>query len=265
MIPDKETRDIQAYLNDTLPQVRRDKFELRLQNEPEFKARFEELKPILETIEDIQYANRIREIVEEAKKNEPGGNLILLDGLDEENKIAATKRKPKFNKFFQYGIAASLFLILSGIVWYDSTSNLRIYDDNYSPQAKYSGSKIEECPDNTSLNLYYSTDYISFFEILKKKPETPCINYYIGLCYLEFKQYTNAEPLFLKGVSSDDVYVKQSSEWYLGLTYIKLNELEKAKTLFQKIVTESEHQYNSSAKIVLNDLKKKPLLFRLNF
>lgn len=41
MLPDKETRDIQAYLDDTLPPLRREKFELRLKNDPDFKARFD--------------------------------------------------------------------------------------------------------------------------------------------------------------------------------------------------------------------------------
>jgi hypothetical protein len=264
MLPDKETRDIQAYLDDTLPQTRRDKFEQRLQTDPAFKARFEELKPIIETIEDIQYENRIREIIGEIKSNESDGNITPIVGLMKGNSIAASRSKPLFWKFLLYGIAASLFLVI-GIGWYDSTIYDRIYNSTYMPQPKYSGSNIDNCPDNNTLNLYYSANYKTFFEVIKKKPETSCFNYYKGLCYLEFHEYNNAKSYFLKGTTSNDTYIKQSSEWYLGLTYIKLNDIRNAKILFQKIINESEHQYSSTAKSILKELEEKPILFRLNF
>ena len=249
MLPDKDTRDIQAYLDDTLPQVRRDKFELRLQNDLEFKARFEELKPILETIGDIQYENRIRKIVEEIGQTKPEIRPIK-------------KIQSPYVRIFQY-VAAACILLFLGIVWYDSTSNNRLYSEYYNPETAFRGNTIEGCPDENTLNLYYKKEYNNFLNATEKSPQTLCTNYYKGLCLLELSEIEKAKCLFSTGINSDDIYIKQSSEWYLALSLIKLGEEQKAIEMLQKIINIKGHQYEVVAKNLLLELQKKPILFRV--
>jgi tetratricopeptide (TPR) repeat protein len=256
MIPDKETRDIQAYLRGTLPKIRREKFELKLQNDPEFEAKVNELRPIFETLEDISTETKIKEIIINQNEIEP---------LEENQKEMSPKKiKPLFQRVFQYSAAACVLLLL-GVVWYDSTSSSRLYGEYYKPESVGRSGNFNDCPDKISLSLYYQKAFQSFLESIEKMPSTPCNAYYKGLCYLEFNNQSKAIALFKQATLSNDNYIKQSSEWYLGLALIKNNEEGKAKDVFQQILKTPEHQYEMNAKELVVKLDKEPFLFRIRF
>jgi tetratricopeptide (TPR) repeat protein len=276
MIPDKETRDIQAYLNDTLPQIRRDKFELRLQNEPEFKARFEELKPILETIEDIQYENRIREIVEEIKKNESDGNLIPSVASNPSDKMAAMQSKTSFKKFFQYAIAASLFLIV-GVFEYqveheatiskELSENLSIREFEDEKNA-VKGGNDNNCPNEETLNFYYKGEYQTFLAKLSKQVESSCNTYYTGLCLLRLNKIDDAIKSLekvKKSTASDDTYLREAAEWNLCLAFLKKNEKQKTINELDKIIKTSDHNFEIKARELSDSLKKSYIFYNLRF
>jgi hypothetical protein len=256
MIPDKETRDIQAYLRGTLPKIRREKFELKLQNDPDFEAKVNELRPIFETLEDISTETKIKEIVTNQKVVEP-----VKENKEE---TPPKKIKPLFQRVFQYAAAACVLLLL-GVVWYDSTSSSRLYDEYYHAESEGRSNNLDDCPDKISMSLYYQKAYQSFLETTSKQPLTPCLAYYKGLCYLETNEGVKAIGLFKQGLQSTDNYIKQSSEWYLGLALIKNNEESKAKDVFQQILKTPEHQYEINAKELVVKLDKEPFLFRIRF
>lgn len=253
MIPDKETRDIQAYLRGTLPKVRREKFEQRLLTDTVFAQKYNELKPILETLLDIQQEQGIKAILIESEETPfeeepPVKEPILL-----------------FKKVTQYAIAASLLLLL-GTVWYDSTYNSRLYDDFYEAENKRArGVSLEGCPDTITISLYYQKSYVEMLAVLNKQPESPCSAYYKGLCYLGLKDEVKAIPLFKQAQLSNNKFIKNSADWYMSLAYLKNDEEEKAKKVLEQILKTNEHQYELRAKDLKIKLEKEPILHRIRF
>jgi hypothetical protein len=250
MIPEKEIRDIQAYLRGTLPKIRKEKFESRLQTDTDFRIKFEEMKPIIETLSDLQTEQKIRELIE-LRKNEK------IDDIQPTKKIQFL-----YSKTLKYAAAACVILFL-GIIWYDSTSHIRLYDEYYTPENAFRSNSMSGCPDESKLNLYYKKEYTEFLASIEKEPKTLCIYYYEALGSLELNNPEKAQTLFLKSINAQDNYIKQSSEWYLALTYLKKNEDQKSINILQKIINSNGHQYETMAKTLLDELNAKPVLFRI--
>jgi hypothetical protein len=254
MIPDKETRDIQAYINDTLPQSRRAAFELKLQNSPELKQRVEELRPIFEVFEEMKMEDKISEII---KKDE-----IQEITKDEGITKPITKLQPRFGNIFKYAIAASLLIFL-GITWYDLTLSSRLYQEFYTSELESSrGKESGICPEEKAMNLYYQKNYQSFLQTLDKQADSPCNNYYKGVAFLGLESSQKAVEYLSKATLSDEVIIKQKAEWYLALAYLKNKEADKSKLQLLKIINTPEHQYRNLAKDLTVQLENKPLLFK---
>nr|WP_295931875.1 hypothetical protein [uncultured Dyadobacter sp.] len=256
MIPDKETRDIQAYFRDALPKSRREKFEERMQNDQAFKARVEGLRPILETLEDMETAGRIKEMIESAE---------AADGEEEEHKIRPLWRKMRY-------LAAACVIFLLGVFIRDTTLDLRTYNAVYNPvEGATRGEAIDECPDLTIMRLYYKGQdqmeaYQAVIDSLDKKPQGPCFDFYKGMSYLGLENPSKAIPLLLSASKSVDDGLRQNAEWYLSVAYLGDHQKENARALLEKIVSGGgEHRYRSHAGNLLSDLDKKPLLFRFQF
>ena len=253
MIPDKETRDIQAYLRGTLPKIRREKFEQRLLTDTVFAQKYNDLKPIFETLLDIQQEQGIKAILEESEETQ----------FEEEPPV----KEPisLFKRVTQYAIAASVLLLL-GTVWYDSTYNSRLYDSFYESEKEGTrGVLSEECPDTITISLYYQKKYIEMLDVLNKQPASPCSAYYKGLCYLELEDGVKAISLFKQAQSSNNKFIKNSADWYMSLAYLKNDEEEKAKEVLEQILKTNEHQYELRAKDLKIKLEKEPFLFRIRF
>ncbi len=254
MIPDKETRDIQAYINDTLPQSRRAAFELKLQNNPELKQRLEVLRPIFEVFEEMKMEDKIREIIKKDEIQEVPKEEVITKPI--------TKLPPRFGNIFRYAIAASLLIFL-GITWHDFTLSSRLYQEFYTTELEGSrGKEIGNCPDTKTLDLFYQKKYQSFLQTLDKQADSPCNSYYTGVAFLELESSQKAVEYLFKATLSDEKIIKQKAEWYLALAYLKNKEANKAKTLLQKIIKTPEHQYENIAKDLMNQLQNKPLLFK---
>lgn len=252
MIPDKDTRDIQAYSKGLLPRIRREKFEERLQNDAEFKAKYEELNPILEALEDIDVEEKLKVIIARKKDNERE-----IVSLTQEKKTTSLP----IQRITNYALAASI-MILIGIFWHDFTMNSRAYGKFYEPETDgIRGNEAANCPAKTTLNLYYQRNYKALLDLLEKQPITPCNEYYKGLCYMEMKDFLKAILSFTETIKTPEQSTKQRAEWYLGLAFLKNNEPEKAKEMMVKILNTPEHQYEVLAKDLMAELEKKPILF----
>ena len=252
MIPDKDTRDIQAYSKGLLPRIRREKFEERLQSDAEFKAKYEELNPILQALEDIDVEEKLKTIITRKKENER--EIVSLTEEKKDNYLP-------IQKIISYGLAASI-MVLIGIFWHDSTMNSRAYSKFYEPEnSVVRGNEITNCPDKATLELYYQRNYKALLDNLEKQPSAPCNEYYKALCYLEMKDFPKAILSFKEATKTSELPTKQRAEWYLGLAFLKNDEPEKAKEMMVKIMNTPEHQYETLAKDLVEELNKKPILF----
>jgi hypothetical protein len=269
MLPDKETRDIRAYLNNTLPPNRRENFELRLLNEPDFKARFEELKPILETIEDIRWEKRVQEIIKSNIEEPP---------LSEPNSPGTIKVSfwQKLKPTVRYAAAACVVLML-GFIGYqnnhekdynNSRADKDLEQSKESEKYNLKGDVGNNCPDEKTLNIYISGNYDLFFKTISKQSESSCFAYYKGMCLLRMNSSENAIPFLEKVEKATDIdenYIKDSAEWHLCLAYLKNNDKKEAIDELNKILQTPDHQFQNQAKSLLDSLKKEYILFDLRF
>lgn len=255
MIPDKETRDIQAYFRDTLPKGRRQKFEERLQNDQAFRARVEELRPIFETLEGVETANRIKGIIEGTD----------ADAEEEQQKVRPLWRRMQY-------LAAACVLLLVGVFIRDTTLDLRTFNGAYSPVAGASrGETTEECPDLDIMKLYYQGQdrteaYQTVLDSLDKYPSGPCFDFYKGMSYLGLGNASGAVPLLLSATQSADDELRQNAEWYLSIAYVRDHKKAEAQVLLGKIISGAgEHKHRNDAESLKSSLDKKPLMFHFQF
>lgn len=251
MIQDKDTRDMQAYVRGLLTSIRREKFEARLQDDLAFKAKFEEMLPIIEVFDEMHLEGQI------------STRVLKDDFISRENDIPNDniKRLP-FLRIVQFAAAASV-MILIGIYWHDTTIDSRAYNSQYQAITGISaGSTNDECPNQDLLNLYFDKKYQLLLDSLSKKSQLPCVEFYKGMCYLGLEDASKAIPLISMGLRSEDLDIKQKAEWYLALAYLKNREGDRAKAQLRKIIeTTQQHRYKPFANDLMLELNKKPILF----
>jgi hypothetical protein len=255
MIQDKDTRDMQAYVRGLLTSIRREKFEERLQNDLDFKAKFDEMRPIIEVSDSMHLEGQISK------------RVLKDDFISSEKEIPTDNlKKLLFSRIVQFAAAASV-MILIGIFWHDSTMDSRAYDSQYQAITGISaGLTNDECPNQDLLNLYFNKKYQPLLDSLSKKPPLPCVSFYVGMSYLGLEDADKAIPLLSEGIQSKDPDIKQKAEWYLTLAYLKNHERDKAKAQLGKIIeTTQQHRYKPFANELLVELNKKPILFHFNF
>jgi hypothetical protein len=118
MITDKDIRDIQAYNKGLLPPHREERFKERLINDPELKAKFDELNPMLRALEEINFENKIREII--TKK------VIDYEPVMQEM-IAPQKVVPIYKRMWVYVAAACVVVFV--VVGIDYRKNLKLREE----------------------------------------------------------------------------------------------------------------------------------------
>lgn len=262
MLPDKETRDIQAYLDDTLPPLRREKFELRLKNDPDFKARFDEMKPILETIEDIQLENDIKEIIERLEVEvEPG---IVNEPV--------RKLRPDYFSIFRYASAACVIALIGFTTYeikHESDIALSLAAEKFEQESYATKGDVGNgCPDDKTLEIFYSGKYDSFLKTIQKQPESTCTAYFKGMSFMALNNTNEAIAMFKKAKEStsiDEMYYKHSAEWNLCLAFLKNNEKREAIEMLNNILKTPDHQFGIQAGDLLKTLKKELIFYNLRF
>jgi hypothetical protein len=116
MITDKDIRDIQAYNKGLLPPHREERFKERLLTEPDFKSKFDELNPMLNALEEINFENKIREII--TKK------VIDYEPVMQEM-IAPQKVVPIYKHMWLYVAAACVLILVVIGIDYNKNQKLR--------------------------------------------------------------------------------------------------------------------------------------------
>ncbi|MEM6725854.1 MAG: tetratricopeptide repeat protein [Bacteroidota bacterium] len=70
--------------------------------------------------------------------------------------------------------------------------------------------------------------------LLKDKPQSDTLNYFLGVSHLAIGAAENAEPHFKVVIKQDDSVFKSDAHWYYGLTLIQLGRLNAAKETLQQ-------------------------------
>lgn len=243
MLPDKEYRDMEAYINDLLPRQRKERFEEKLKNDPAFKARFEELYPVITGLSDLAEEKQMRDLVTAEPTAVP--------------KMRMWKTLPRF--------AAAAIVILVSIVAWDSSQSFRLFNNRNKPLLGIRSAVNEECPTPEVLKIYQEdADYKQFLTRLESFNPTPCISLYKGLAYLGLGNYKEAVPFLEAARSAEDKETRNNADWYLAVANIRIDEKISMKIL-EEIINTPGHQYGNPAKSLLTELQKKPILFKIKF
>ncbi|GAB3926046.1 hypothetical protein [Larkinella terrae] len=233
MASDKETRDILAYLNDTLPSNRRAAFEARLQSDPALQKRVASFQKVetslahLATLEQLRQSKKERVLVEQAW----------------------------ISKRLIYQIAASIVLVLAGWGAYrlSLNSNQDLYDDFYQPDLGTRGEAA--CPEaiDAVIELRRNKEYEQALAALEKVPNQSlaCVSYQRGLIQLELSEPEKAVASFQEAMKSDIPTIRQQSEWHLCLAYLLTDDREQLKPLLRKIAAEPNHTSRQAAQRLL--------------
>lgn len=109
-----------------------------------------------------------------------------------------------------------------------------------------------------AIQLYDKGNYleaiIRFDAILKSDATNTAAHFFIGVSYIETKEYSKAIDNLNFVVTQNDTAFVEHAEWYLSLCYIKMNQMNKAMNLLHKIANGTTF-YKVMASDVLHKMK----------
>lgn len=224
---------IENYLNGKLDSKDLQEFEQRLQTEPEFKAKVEEIKSVLIGIETQALKEQLHVFHED------------IDTKTTNSKIHNIKAHT-FN--WKRLLIAAALIIAAGSFWFlNENSNERLYAKYFSPDPGLptTMSSTADYEFYEAMVNYKQGDYktaISKWETLQvKKPQNDTLNYFIGVAHLANKNEESAIS-FLEKVSKNPEFVfVNDAYYYLGLAYLKTENIDKAKASLQNSTLENSH------------------------
>lgn len=133
----------------------------------------------------------------------------------------------------------------------------KLFDQYYTPDAIFTArtnQNSENLKLTAGLQKFQKQEYSEAILLLKNISNNIVSDYYLGISYIETKQFSLAKNAFSSITSKESNLFSEQAEWYKGLCLLKLKELPAAKKLFTSIRTSSSI-YNQNAKEILIELK----------
>ncbi len=168
---------------------------------------------------------------------------------------------------FLLAIAASIILFIGLPVTFHlnqvSRTSALVYEQYFTPYPyllhERSIPDDDSALDSKAMYFYNNRNYSEAAVIMEKNSmdslPNPIQNLYLGVCYMEMKQYENAIRIFEDIISKDQNFTYNQARWFLGLTYLKLNKRSKATE--QLIILQSDScLYTKQAIEILKKLKQ---------
>ena len=217
-----------AYHNDELEASAKSEFELRLEQDENFKLSYSLYLQTVEAIELTALKEEVKSIIQSQNRN--AGYQIY------------------------YRIAAIiLFVFLVGIIWFITKpiDTEDIYSEFYLPFP--AEQQVRGAPGATEngMQYYRGGNYTKALEYFIENEDGPSdqMSLYIANCYLQLNEPDLAISSLEPSLSSQSNTIKQHAEWYLLLAHLKLEKLENVKTLAKQM--ENDHLYSSNAREIL--------------
>lgn len=190
-------------------------FNLKLENNPEFKAQVEDVRILLTGIEVQSLKEQLDEFHKEIPLRKLEPNTSRLRSLD----------------FKKWAVAAVLILSVGGFWFFNQNTNDKLYAKYFTPDPG-----LPTTMSNSANYSFYDAmvdykqgDYksaIQKWEALNSKNDT--VNYFLGVSHLALKNQDNAIAFLEKSIQDSDFSLASEANFYLGLAYLKDNQIEKA-------------------------------------
>lgn len=174
-----------------------------------------------------------------------------------------------------YAIAASVVLLLGVGLWNvlgdSGLSNEELAATYYEAPNYAEFRNAAELPDGATgmdlepafeegLNALQTNDFEkavqAFTQIPETSPRYEQVQFYLGHCHYQLKNYENASIALQLAANGNDVKVKDEAEWYLIVNWIASDQKdEQFQTLLNKIAEDEGHSFERKAKKLIKDLK----------
>jgi len=179
------------------------------------------------------------------------------------NSKSAVIRQLRIGKKVFAVAAIILILIVSSVIFRNLTpnSNKEIFVSYYHPYSydnvtpRIAGKSNEI---NKAIGLYNTGNYkdaVSLFQdIIKANPKNKAAHFFMGISFLELKDFDKATENLLFVINQKDIFYAKHAEWYLALCYLVMGQTNNASTMLCRVAV-SENSYKSNALEILKKLK----------
>ncbi|KPQ12966.1 MAG: hypothetical protein HLUCCX10_14450 [Algoriphagus marincola HL-49] len=228
-ISQEEFEKFESYILGNMEAHEKAEFEKILASDKAFAQKLEEIKVILEGVEEAAFRKNLDRIYQELEAKSPDSNETRKS-VDKEKTI---KLSP-WNFIF---IAASLFLAIGVVVWlflFQSDPSERLFMSYYKadPGLLTAMSSAISYEFDRGMVDYKSANYqeaINRWEkLIEDKPESDTLQFFLGSSYLALKKTDPAIFYFDAVISNENSSFQKDAIWYLGLTYVLEGKKDKA-------------------------------------
>lgn len=239
-ISQEQLEEIESYLNDTLPDERREQFENKMNSDSEFRLLVEDVKELLLGVESVSLRNKLDDFHDE---------MVPVHTLDPQP--AQTSNRSKSDRFRIFRMVAAAAVIISlGVFWFASqgSPSEKLFAKHFSPDPGLPTTmgSAQNFEFYDAMVNYKQGDYnkaIQKWEALRaSKIKNDTLHYFLGVAHLangnENEAIGRLKELFENNTNS----FKQETAYYLGLAYLKAGNVEDAKKYLTFSETESGDQ-----------------------
>ena len=236
---------IEKYLEGRLTEKERKKFDQLYKENKEFKEEVDFEEYVARTLQDediIQFREKIAETMKKRKREYYYGWI--------------NKATMKYA-----AIVVTVFALGFGAinVFEKDYSNNDLFNKYYSSEqvniSRSSNANIVE-----AVRYYQSGQYVNaidqFKDLLEKDASNIAVRFYLGVSYVETKNFNKAIESFRYIISDQDNLYIEHAEWYLGLCYLKNEEMDKAINQFTIIAESEDNYYSKKAQNLLSKIDK---------
>lgn len=249
----KDLEQLVQYLDGELNEYEKQQLIEKLKNDPSLREKLNIIKDI-----DLLLGDRHLESLEESLKEieaQHKGEHALIPSISAPKKLLWLK-------------AAALIIILVSAASYfvfHFSNTPKNPDDLFAayyekmPADFTTRSQDTQQDDfNSAIKLYNENDYsqaiVGLNKVIQKDQSNNAAQLFLGICYIETKQFEGAAAQFEKVIKKHDPLFEEHAEWYLALSYIKTNKPGLAKPLLSKLVN-SKAFYAKQASDLLKKLE----------
>lgn len=234
-ISQEEFEKFERYILGHMEAKERIAFENTIASDKVLSQKLDDMKVILEGVEEAAFRNNLDEIHQELEKetSEP----------KEPKKPAEKVDNVKLFPWKSFSIAASLLLITGFFAWlllFRSDPNERLFMAYYqadpglvTAMSSESNYEFDRAMVDYKSGLYQEA-LRRWTPLLEEKPENDTLNYFVGSAHLALKDAKIAQSFLEKVTRLPEGRFLQDAYWYLALSYLSEGEIELAKKNLEK-------------------------------
>jgi tetratricopeptide (TPR) repeat protein len=245
---------IYDYLNENMDEQEAIRFEQELKDDLALAEDFRIMKGIKEMLNKPDHLEFL-DLVVQARQN-----------FYQERQIKSLARKARMIKLKYAGMAAAAVILLA-LVFYVLTSkrelpgNQVLYARYYEPFnhiIEFRSNNDTMSKLDKAMQFYKAGSFDAALKsfLMARDSFKNVSAFYIGLCYLELKNYDQAVE-FLNQSANGQGEQSQEAEWYLSLAYLAANRVEECSKALKIIINQKSHYYHDKAVQLFSELEKR--------